>query len=204
MSVSKTDIANMALSHLASGKVISNLETERSREADVLRRFYNTALEACIREKYWPFTRKISTLALVEENPNDEWSYSYRYPVDCVEFRRILSGVRQDNNSTRVPFLIATDEDGLLIYTNEQEAVAEYRQLITMTPFYPSDFVLMFSYKLAHLIASVVCGGDPFNLGTKAFQLYNEERNKAASSSNNEEQNGPEADSELLASRLGG
>src|SRR5665648_440114 len=93
---SATEICNMALGHLASGKEIANLETERSAEAIACRRFFDSARDAVLRDFSWPFATKIKALSLIEEDPNSEWAYSYRYPTDCLNFRRILSGTRTD------------------------------------------------------------------------------------------------------------
>jgi len=201
MSVSQTDIANMALMHLGSSKEISELDTENSREARAIRRFYNTALEATLRASFWPFARKIQAMQLVASDPNIDWAYAYRYPVNCVMFKRILSGSKRDNHSTQVPFLLGSDNDGPLVWTDLPTAYCEYTQRIEQTSFYQSDFVLMLSYQIARLVAPFITAGDPFGLGTKAYQLFEIEKAKANNAANNEEKNGPEADSELLASR---
>src|SRR5688572_11149621 len=109
---SETEIANLALSHLGVGKEIANLETERSQEAVACRRFYDTARDATLRDFSWPFATKIAVLGLIEADPNDEWDYSYRYPSDCLQLRRILSGVRNDTRDSRVPFKLAHDDSG--------------------------------------------------------------------------------------------
>ena len=90
---SKTEIGNLALSHIGIGKEVANIETEQSAEASALRRVYDTALRKTLRDFNWPFARVIADLGLIEEDPTDEWDFSYRVPSDCVSFRRIPSGV---------------------------------------------------------------------------------------------------------------
>lgn len=85
---SSTEISNMALSHLAISREIAALDTERSQEAQACRRFYETVRKTVLRDYPWPFATKFATLALVEDDPNSEWDFSYRYPSDCLNARR--------------------------------------------------------------------------------------------------------------------
>ena len=89
------DIWNTALSHLGISKEVASVD-ESSAEAKACRRFYDTTIKAVLKDYSWPFASKIATLNLITANPNDEWAYSYRYPSDCLFFRRILSGNRND------------------------------------------------------------------------------------------------------------
>src|SRR3990172_6032289 len=123
---SEVDICNMALSHLGNSKEIAILATEKSEEAAACRRFYETARDTVLRDFAWPFATRILSLGLVEEDPNDEWAYAYRYPTDCLLLRRLLSGLRHDNRQSRAPYRVARDDDGLVIYTDLAEAQMEY------------------------------------------------------------------------------
>lgn len=193
----KTEIANLALSHLGVGKEISNLDTDSSSEGSVCRRFYDTCLEATLRDFPWPFATKIAALGLVEEDPNDEWGYSYRYPSDCLKLRRILSGLRTDTNDTRSPYKVSRDSAGLLIFSDQEDAELEYTLLNLDPEQYPADFVLALSFRMAHYIAPTVTSGDPFGLGQRAMQMYEYEISRAARTGINEEQPDIEPRSEL-------
>lgn len=201
MASSKTEVCNLAISHLGISKEIANVETERSAEAGACRRFYDTARDVTLRDFVWPFATKIQALGLVEEDPNTEWSYSYRYPTDCLKFRRILSGIRNDTRQSRVPYRIARDSSGLLIFTDAPSAVAEYTiQEETVTRF-PDDFVMALSFRLAAYIAPRVTGGDPFKLGARALELFQFELNKAECTAVGEEQDEQHPDSEFIRTR---
>lgn len=201
MASSKTEISNISLSHLGVGKEIANLETENSQEAAACRRFYDTALEATIRDFPWTFTNKYAALALVEEDPNDEWAYSYRYPTGCLFVKKILSGVRVDTRQTRVQYEVASDDAGKLIYTDMDDAQINYSALVEDTQFYPSDFVMAFSLRLASLIAPRVTAGDPFKLKNDMLKLYEYELSKARANNFNEEQDPEDPDSEFIRER---
>lgn len=178
----------MALSHLNFGKEIQNINSDSAAEAAACRRYYDDARDGALREFAWPFATKIATLGLIESDPNEEWDYSYRYPSDCIEVRRILSGARNDSRQTRVPFKQGLDSSGRLIFTDKENAQAEYTSRLDNPEIYPSDFVLAFSYYLAFLIAPRITAGDPFKLGPQSWQMYLMMVNKAKANSVNEEQ----------------
>lgn len=188
MATSNSEIANLAISHLGSAKEIGILDTENSQEANACRRFYVPALKATLKRTPWPFAMVTADLTEVEAAPNYEWAYSYRYPSDCLQIHRIHSGIKTDNRQSRTPYQIGKDDDGILIFTNANEAIASYTQYVENPTFYPADFVLAFSYRLASLIASRITGGDPFKLGERTYQAWLLETSSAAATAFNEEQ----------------
>lgn len=198
---SKTEIINLALSHLGIGKEITNLETEKSAEASAARRVYDTALDFVLREVHWPFATRIAALALVEEEPNTEWGYSYRYPTDCIKVRRILSGLRNDTRQSKAPYRLVQDNAGKLILTDEQDAQAEYTVKTDNPQMYPPDFVMAFSYYLAWLMSSRITGGDQFGLGKTALTMYMNLISTAAANAFNEEQPEEEPQSQFIRER---
>lgn len=197
---SETEICNLALSHLGSGKEIANL-SERSQEAAACRRFYESSRDLVLREYHWPFARRIIAVGLVQQNPNSEWGFSYRYPSDCASIRRILSGLRTDNAASRVPFLIGQDADGQLIYTDQGSAEIEYTKKETNTDRYPPDFVMALSLRLAAYIAPRITAGDPFKMGARALQLYMQQIMTADATASNEEQIDIAPESEFIRDR---
>lgn len=198
---SSTEICNIALSHLNIGKEIAALDTEQSQEASACRRFYDTALDAVLRDFNWPFSTKIDVLALIEEDPNDEWAYSYRYPTDCLKIRRVLSGVRNDNRQSRVEYKIARDDAGQVVFCDIEDAEIEYSVREEDPEKYPSDFILAFSYRLAGYIAPRLTKGDPYKLGEKAMQMYDIELSKAFGNAVNEEQAPMDVEAEIIRAR---
>lgn len=199
---SKTQICNYALSHLGVSKPIANVDTEQSQEASACRSFYDISRDKVLRDINWPFATRIAALALIEENPNEEWLYSYRYPSNCLDVRKIQSGVRNETSSQRVPYKIGSDDEGLVIYTDREDAILEYTVRITNTEFYPSDFTLALSYKIASHIAARITNGDPFKLGNDMQNLYRIEISNAAANAQNEEQSDVYPDSEFVQARL--
>lgn len=134
MPTSKTRIVNVALGRIGVSKQISDVDTENSELARLARSFFEDDLAYVIRDFPWPFLRKFGALNLVDGAQDDpvnyDWVYSYRYPDDCAYFRRITrEGMR--NDPTPPPFVIGSDDQGRLIYTNEELAFGEWTKQVT-------------------------------------------------------------------------
>jgi hypothetical protein len=154
-----------------------------------------------LRDFAWPFCSAIADLGLVEEDPTDEWGYSYRYPADCLRIRRILSGERNDNRQERVSYKIGRDGTGLLVYSDEEDAQIEYTYRETDTGRFTPDFNLALSYRIAAYVAPRLSGGDPFKLGQVMERMYVLSITKAQANAANEEQPDEEPDSEFHRTR---
>lgn len=201
--MSDTKIANMALGHVGVSKQIGNLITERSLEANACREWFEVCRESALGDFHWSFATKFKTVGLVENNPTQEWAYSYRYPSDCIDVRRILSGQRTDVRATRVPFRIASDDEGGIILTDMQNAQIEYTWLNKDASKYSTNFATAMSLMLANYIVPQLSGGDPFQRQQKIMQLYAMEISKAATNNAIEEQADIEPDSEFVLARGG-
>lgn len=197
---SKVEICNLALSHLGVSKEISSI-TEKSQEAHACNRFYDTCLSATLRDYTWHFATKFSELALVTENPTNEWQFAYRYPTDCLKVRKVLSGTRIETEGTRVPFIESQDSSGLLIFTDQQDAIIEYTFQADDPVRYPPDFILALSFRLAFYIAPRVTSGDQFRLGDRAMSAYRNEIMVARLGSASESQKDIEPDSYFVRAR---
>lgn len=198
---SRTEICNMAISHLGVGKEIANIDTEQSEEASACRRFYDTARDATLRDFPWPFATKAVALSLIATLTDDEFTYSYRYPSDCIDLRKIQSTIRNDTRQSRVTSKISKDSSGRVIYTDMENAVAEYTSRVTDPQFYPPDFEIAFSFRLAAYIAPRLTKGDPFGLRKQAMDMYEMEISRAKAASGNEEQMDEKPVSEFERSR---
>lgn len=187
MAYTKTKICNLAISHLGSSKTIANFETERSSEANVCREYFDIAVDEVIQGFHWPFATKIAALGLIKKDPNLEWGYSYAYPSDCLNIRRILSGTRDDTKDTEVKFKIYGDNDAKILYTDQKAAEAEYTVRIIDPARWSADFAMALSFLLAAYIAARITGGDPFKKGPQAYQMFLQKMPKAEARSLNEQ-----------------
>jgi hypothetical protein len=178
----RTEISNLAISHLAIGIPIGAWDSDASVEAQALRMFYPIVRDQMLAAIEWPFAKKQSTLALVEEDPNDLWEYSYRYPADCLRFIRIVSGSRIDTTESVIPWARV----GERIYCDESGAECEYIYRVASESLFSADFVTAFALRLAIAIAPRVIGGDSQALLKRLFQQYSMEMAIAQQNAANE------------------
>ncbi len=111
MAPSVEQIVNLALSHIGHTIFVDSLATEQTSEAELANLLYEPTRDFVLEDFPWPEATKYITLGLVEEEPNDDWLFSYRYPSDCLFVRRVVTVLgRQDPNPP--PFLTGADETG--------------------------------------------------------------------------------------------
>lgn len=202
MASSETEIANMALAHLAQGKAISSL-TERSAEAELCALFIPTTRRQTLRDFPWAFAKRKGALGLISQNTGtyDEFGYTYSFPAGSVKFRRILSGQRRDSRQTRVAFELRDTDSGTVIDTDMVNAYGEWTRDVTELERMPDDFKMAWSLRLASAVAPRLSGGDPFKMGDRAMELYMRELAKARANAANEEVPDDEPVSEFEAAR---
>lgn len=197
---SNADICNMALSHLGIGTELANLNTDDGQEAEACRRFFETVRDMVLRDFAFPFAIRTGALALIDDEPNDEWGYVYRYPSNCLYVRRILSGSRQDSRASRIPFKIEGDDSGRLIYTDQEDAEIEYVVRATNPTRYTPDFVLALSYLLAFHIAPRLARENR-NLRLETLELYKQHIANARANAANEDVPDYPLESEFILER---
>ncbi len=200
---SDVGICNMALAHIGVGKPIASF-TDASREAQACRVFYENARDEVMRDFGWPFCTRIMALALIEETPDEEWAFTYGWPSDCLAFKRILSGIRNDNRQTRTPYRILNHEQyGRVIRTDKEDAEGEYTFRDTGVEDYPPDFKTLLSYKLAGYIVPLLSAGDPFKIGDSMAVKYQIKRAETMAAARNEEQPDEAPQAEVIRAREG-
>jgi len=198
MATSEEHICNMALAHVGHTQFIDDLETELSNEAAVCNLYYEQARDFVLEAFPWPEATKYETLGLVEEDPNDDWDYSYRYPSDCLFVRRVVSAFgRSDPNPP--PYEIGSDDTGRLIYTDQEDAIIEYtKTLIDVAQFRPT-LVMAISWYLAGLICPGLARDK--TQADRAMQMYALTLSQAQARALNEQQQTPEPESEFIRAR---
>lgn len=210
MSFTTESVCNMALGHLKIAIQISALATDKSAQGLACRTFYDVTRQSVLSDFKWPFLTTIQTLALVSSSPfpdpdgNAEWTYAYQYPASCLNFKRVLSGYRNDDRQTRIPYKIFNDPThGQLILTDMISAQGEFTLDDNIEQHYSPTLIMAMSFKLASVIAPMITGGDPYKLGDRALKLYEAELSKAMTNALNEEQPEEEPESEMIRARNG-
>jgi len=211
MATSETEIANLALGHLGQSVEISNLRTQRTPAAIALRTIYDTCRRMVFRATPWSFAHKIGALGLVstygvdDGHPTSEWKYAYERPSDAVMFRKIQSGIRNENRQSRIPYKesrgFMRTGGGIFIFTDQPEAIGEWTVDVTDPSLYPDDFVMALSLCLATYAAPKITGEDPFKMGDRARGLYQFEIGVSRTNNAAEVQEEEAPDSELERAR---
>lgn len=118
-------VANMALSRIGVSNRITNIATDLTEEAVLLRSHVLEDTNVVLRDFDWPFATRYASLVLVAGTAtvpvNQDWQYSYRLPSACMKARRLLNQNMVGRSFDRNPpkFRLGSDDIGPLVYTNE-------------------------------------------------------------------------------------
>lgn len=152
----RTALSNLALDHLGVQGDIQDWE-EESREAQVCKLHYETALAATLRSFDWGFARSFRWGARIvsEEGALPGYEYRYAYPADAARVRSVHTAATIED-AVPYKFLVTrrTDgEAGRMIHCRIAPALICYTAIgVPETDFDPM-FVNAFSYELAAAIA---------------------------------------------------
>lgn len=157
---STTEIANLALAAIGHNEQISNLDTDTSTAADILRLQYPLRRKALLRAHPWNFAIRRATLAQLAATPNHKWAHQYTLPVDCL--RVLTTSWEEQGYNSRDPYMSAgmwdiggtpyRIEDSKLL-CNETGVSIEYVADVTD----PTLFDAMFTDALVYHLAAAIC-----------------------------------------------
>jgi hypothetical protein len=197
--ISVISICNMALARIGQGKQITSL-TESSQAAATSSVFFDQVRDEVLVEFPWPFALRRVTLAVVEEDPNDDWAFAYRRPTDCMTARRVLSGLSR--NARPLTWEPGGDASGGLIFTDYDAAALEYIARVETPALFPAKFVNALAWRLAEELASVLQESTSF--ADVARRKYQEALSQAKVHAANEGVPDPEGDGTFIDARTGG
>lgn len=132
MATAEAEICNKGLARIGHKVFITDLETDKSEEADIARLFYEDERDSLLMEAPWPFATRRVALAEVDytaEPKRDGWQRVYRLPADLLEplsiwpggislsdptvplnapwpFEKVWQNPRTPRSDQRVPFAI--------------------------------------------------------------------------------------------------
>lgn len=144
MALTKTQICNLAVYHMG-GRALTNVETDDSQEAIVIRAWYEAARNEFLRNHPWNFATTRTTLSALSSTPLAEYKYESTLPTDCI--RVIYSDYVEEKFAV----------EGGKILTDVQYPVIKYVKEYDVT-YWPQDCVNAFSFLLASYIAQAING----------------------------------------------
>lgn len=200
MATTEVTIANLALGNVGVNKFILALDEQRSAEARTCNQFYEHGRLYVLRDGLWTFAKRYRVLTLVEEDPTPEWKFSYRYPADCLLARYIVNTVEGRQERKPIEYEVAGDDQGSLIFTDQEDAQLCYTMDVTNPQRYDQMFVSTFSWYLAIKIGpSLSKLKDVLTMATK---MYAVERSAALASAYNEQKyDDPRQEAEWIQGR---
>lgn len=156
---SVVDICNRALSHTGTDITIASL-SEKSKEARLCARWYDSTLEQLLRTHKWGFAQRRVALALIGDGPYG-WRFTYRYPVDAITVLQVFSVDSAGRGEPgrfdprrRRHFETGSDgEGGRTVLTDVENAGCRYTSKIEdpniMTPDFSAAFELMLAANIS-------------------------------------------------------
>jgi hypothetical protein len=166
----KTDIVNMALSHIGQ-KIITSVESGTEEQAKKARLLYDNARDAVLRTRSWNFATKIEPLATISGESIPGWNYLYQRPSKCLLVRKIFAAGGGSNPT-------AEEHKELLSPTTNVNAIAaqisgayiEYTMQVVDVSLYDTGFIEALSYKLASMLAQPLTGNK--DLGVTMLGIF--------------------------------
>ena len=208
VSISKTRIANMALSHVGAEHDIESL-AEISTEADAVELWYDYSLQQALEAFDWSFARKRIVLTLhgdtISTTSNQPlagvWGFRYKYPNDCIVVRKMQHPNSPPDNALPFEIELSLAGDEKTILTNVENAVAVYTMFQQSVNLFSPSFVLALSFAIAANIAFTLTGKLALekSMQEKFFQAVNH----AAAHSLNEAVRKPPRDADWIRDRAG-
>lgn len=142
--IDKTAIANLAVGYLGSSLSITDLDTDNSSQAKIVRRHFDLALKTMLERHAWRFATSYAALALISTDPMSGYGYVYSIPADALTIRQIAqkdsfirTEIYEDEKHDFEEILTGT---GITIHTNIEEAYVEYTRSLDPNSGFPQYF----------------------------------------------------------------
>lgn len=192
-------ICNLALSNL--GKDTINDLSEATAEARACNQFYEQTRDALLQAHPWGFAGKTQSMAVLTNDKEGVWGYSYKRPNDCLKVRWVrpayslidLQPTKQEEIS--IPYEIEGDR----IYCNLSPAFLRYTFLLTDPSKFPPLFVDALAWALTVRLAMPLTRD--MKQRNDALKLAQMARGEAETADANEERETSDHESELVVGR---
>lgn len=146
-SYTKTDIANLALSHARETKLSGDVDTLNGQNAEIIRDHWEQVLRESLSIAKPAFAKKRTALSLDTETPAFEYDNQFNLPSDYVDMVRFNGEVVSISNDKY-------EIEGRKLLTNETEAKLVYVRYVTDTSLYDPDFINGLSMLLGARVAN--------------------------------------------------
>jgi hypothetical protein len=175
-----TKVCQQAMAYIGITEPIVNILTDATPEAELCRLFYEDCVNEALREFPWDFATRYAVMPRVvgttEVPVNDDWTYSYRVPADCLFPRRLVRPEKKRAFDPDPPMFRQTgaDDTGRLILSNWRDPETDDTAPTALLEYtYRPDCAAgqgdaLFRQALAWLLASKIAPGVSRNKITAA------------------------------------
>lgn len=168
--ISKSAIANLALSNIKDKGTISNLDTDQSAQGKIARLWYDVARRQALVDYNGGFALKRQALATHGEDPSADWSFRFQFPATGLHPRFVQNPLGRDK--APIPFDWEVADDGTQsILTDQEDAILAFTFDQEDTTFFTPHFVLSLSFLLGHYIAGPLSKSQ--NIQDRMLEKYN-------------------------------
>lgn len=181
---SKTEIFNIACTYLGITPDIRDAESDNTEKAITMRGVYDNARKFVLRDHPWSCCRIRAILSLLG-TANQNWSYQYAYPANCL---RALEIEKYDRRGKPIPFAVEQyDDEGSIkrvIMTDQPEARLIYTKNETNEAMYDDQLANAIGAYLAFRTGSVLTTDK--DAAQRSFNIYVGMKNQAQVTDGNE------------------
>lgn len=156
LTVTKTALANKALTLLGSSVVLNSLDDSKTSQAKVLRLHIDSSFESALLAHDWSFATGFTEepMVVLRECPSSGYAFAYQAPFNSLRIRQVaLKGEFVHHTDQYVEDVIQYQEfigdNGPEVHTNLPYAYAEFTKNISIESSYPSSFTRIASAYLA-------------------------------------------------------
>lgn len=169
MAFSKTEIFNLALTHLGVSAPLQN-SNEHDPRAFVLNNLYSVSRDTILEAHEWSFANAFKVLPVsLSKSPNPLFDYAFNYPADCIVPRAVINP--HDGKEKKIETAIDND-DQKIILTQWNPCILRYTKRIENTSLFSSGFVSALAYLLAANAAQSIVGSmDKKNSCLQDYQI---------------------------------
>lgn len=131
MSLSKTNIANQALSRVGA-KTILDIDDTNSTSARVIKNVFEASVREVSRMHDWNCLKARASLAQNATGPDFGWSYQYNLPVDCEKLCTVNGyedGTTEDLYEIEGRTILTDSDECKITYIQYKEATGDYDSL---------------------------------------------------------------------------
>lgn len=154
--MTQLQIINLALSHLGQNPITqTELTADTSPSAIAANDYWEPCQDEVLGEAAWSFATVTQSLSAIETLEDVEWSYMYDYPTLAVSsiWNVFNEGTPTTKGKQEFEVKYVPSESNKVIFSNLEDAIAEYTYQVTDPLIWSHKFCMAMSYLLAARMA---------------------------------------------------